>query len=170
MLTPDPRKPRSRSSLARRIIASLSTASIPPGLRTTARLASVLALPALVTACTSGARVSGTGELPIGAAIALTGNASVIGQDQRIGLELAQKHFSASNPKLKLLLEDGGSDEGTATNAFRTLIGKQVVALIGPSLSQQAFAVDPIADRAGVPVIGPSNTAKGIPQIGRAHV
>jgi branched-chain amino acid transport system substrate-binding protein len=37
---------------------------------------------------------------------------------------------------------------------------------MGPSLSQQAFAADPFAVRAKVPVIGPSNTAKGIAQIG----
>jgi branched-chain amino acid transport system substrate-binding protein len=102
----------------------------------------------------SGGSTGATAPLTIGAAIALTGNASVIGQDQRIGPELALK------------IEDGGSDEVTATNAFRSLINNQVVALIGPSLSQQAFAVDPIADRAGIPVVGPSNTAKGIPQIG----
>ncbi len=34
------------------------------------------------------------------------------------------------------------------------------------SLSQQAFGADPIADNAKVPVIGASNTAKGIPEIG----
>jgi branched-chain amino acid transport system substrate-binding protein len=113
-----------------------------------------------------GGSGGGKGPLPIGAAIALTGNASVIGQDQRIGLELAQAHFAAQGPALALTIEDGGSDEATATNAFRSLIGAGVVALIGPSLSQQAFAVDPVADRAGVPVIGPSNTAKGIPEIG----
>ena len=117
-----------------------------------------------------GSTVGGAGAsvapLRIGAAIALTGNASVIGQDQRIGLELARDHHQGSAPALELRIEDGGSDEGTATNAFRSLIRNEVVALIGPSLSQQAFAVDPIADRAGIPVIGPSNTAKGIPQIG----
>ena len=37
---------------------------------------------------------------------------------------------------------------------------------MGPSLSQQTFAAGPFAVRAKVPVIGPSNTAKGIPQIG----
>jgi branched-chain amino acid transport system substrate-binding protein len=41
-----------------------------------------------------------------------------------------------------------------------------VVGIVGPTLSQQAFSADPIANRAGVPVIAPSNTAKGIPQIG----
>jgi branched-chain amino acid transport system substrate-binding protein len=37
---------------------------------------------------------------------------------------------------------------------------------VGPTLSQQAFSASPIANNARVPVIGPSNTAKGIPQIG----
>ncbi|MGB2926395.1 MAG: ABC transporter substrate-binding protein, partial [Limnothrix sp.] len=36
----------------------------------------------------------------------------------------------------------------------------------GPTLSQQAFAADPIANRAQIPVLGPSNTAQGVPQIG----
>ncbi|WP_259720905.1 ABC transporter substrate-binding protein [Synechococcus sp. CS-1328] len=98
--------------------------------------------------------------------IALTGNSSVVGQDQRIGLELARDQFKDEEPKVRLLLEDGGSDEQTATNAFRALIHGGAVALIGPSLSQQAFAVNPLADRAGVPVVGPSNTAVGIPEIG----
>ena len=39
--------------------------------------------------------------------------------------------------------------------------------IVGPSASQQAFAADPIAERAAIPVLGPSNTAKGIPQIGK---
>ncbi|KEF42607.1 MAG: branched-chain amino acid ABC transporter substrate-binding protein [Cyanobium sp. CACIAM 14] len=131
----------------------------------------------LLSACRSGGSGAGpidaTGGVPVGAVIALTGNSSVIGQDQKIGLELAERHFAGSGAppaakgvKVKLRLEDGGSDEQTATNAFRTLINGGVAALIGPSLSQQAFAVDPIAQRAGVPVVGPSNTAVGIPQIG----
>jgi branched-chain amino acid transport system substrate-binding protein len=130
-------------------------------------------LASALVACGSSGRddkAAGTGPLPIGAAIGLTGNASVIGQDQRIGQEIArdyfQGNFQAKGPALDLKIQDGGSDEATATNAFRSLIGANVVALIGPSLSQQAFAVDPIADRADIPVVGPSNTASGIPQIG----
>ena len=90
-----------------------------------------LALAALLAACgRGGSQAPGSSAgLPIGAAIALTGNASVIGQDQRIGLELAQQHFSGQGPAVRLLLEDGGSDEATATNAFRALIAQQVLAL-----------------------------------------
>jgi branched-chain amino acid transport system substrate-binding protein len=46
------------------------------------------------------------------------------------------------------------------------MIDGGVVALIGPTLSQQAFAADPIAQRRGVPVVAPSNTALGIPELG----
>ena len=104
----------------------------------------------------------------LGAAIALTGNANLYGQDQRMGLALAQRWFEATpHPRpVQLQLEDGGSDEPGAIAAFNLLIRRGVLALIGPTLSQQAFAADPIAQRQGVPVVAPSNTAQGIPQIG----
>jgi branched-chain amino acid transport system substrate-binding protein len=106
--------------------------------------------------------------LPIGAVLALTGNANVYGQDQRLGLELAQAwaRTRAVHRPLAVELEDGGSDEASATAAFNLLIRRGVLALVGPTLSQQAFAADPIAERRGVPVVAPSNTATGIPQIG----
>ena len=38
-------------------------------------------------------------------------------------------------------------DENGAINAYQTLINQsKVVAIVGPTLSQQAFAADPIAD------------------------
>ncbi|MFM7463995.1 MAG: ABC transporter substrate-binding protein [Cyanobium sp.] len=106
--------------------------------------------------------------LPIGAVLALTGNANVYGQDQRLGLELGQtwaRTRTVGRP-LAVELEDGGSDEAFATAAFNLLIRRGVLALVGPTLSQPAFAADPIAERRGVPVVAPSNTATGIPQIG----
>jgi branched-chain amino acid transport system substrate-binding protein len=113
------------------------------------------------------------GALTLGAVIALTGNANLYGQDQRLGIELAREWFNAPQPPgaparraLTLQVEDGGSDEATAIAGFNLLINRGVLALIGPTLSQQAFAADPIAQRRGVPVVAPSNTARGIPQIG----
>lgn len=106
--------------------------------------------------------------LPIGAVLALTGNANVYGQDQRLGLQLAES-WAKTQPlqrPLAVQLQDGGSDEASATSAFNLLIRRGVLALVGPTLSQQAFAADPIAERRGVPVVAPSNTASGIPQIG----
>ena len=110
------------------------------------------------------------GGVPVGAVLALTGNANVYGQDQKIGLELALQHRNGAggingNP-LKLALEDSGSDEPGANAAFTLQINRGVLALVGPTLSQQAFSADPIAQRRGVPVVAPSNTATGIPEIG----
>ena len=131
------------------------------------RRRSLLALAgtALVLLTSSCARPRSDG-LKLGAGLALSGNASLLGQDARIGLELAQQHYGALDPKLQLVLEDTGSDESGATLAFRRLINADVVAIIGPSLSQQGFAVFPMADRAGVPALGVSTTAEGIPQVG----
>lgn len=115
------------------------------------------------------ARPLGGGPLALGAAIALTGNANLYGQDQRMGLTLAERWAQeAGTPArpVRLQLEDGASDEPSAIAAFNLLIRQGVIALIGPTLSQQAFAADPIAQRQGVPVVAPSNTAKGIPEIG----
>jgi len=123
---------------------------------------------ALAIAGLSGCSSRPSDVLEVGGAIALSGNASLLGQDARTGLELAQQHFNQQQqPTLKLVLEDTGSDETSATLAFRRLINANVVSILGPSLSQQGFAVMPMADRAGIPVIGISTTAPGIPEIGR---
>ncbi len=67
-----------------------------------------------------------------------------------------------SGRPIKLLFQDGGSDEPTAINAFQNLINvAKVVEIMGRSLSQQAFAADPFAVRAKVPVIGPSQHPQG---------
>ena len=112
--------------------------------------------------------LSPTAPLKLGAALALTGNANLYGQDQRMGISLARQWFQPKPQprRVDFQLEDGASDEASAIAAFNLLIRRCVVALIGPTLSQQAFAADPIAQRQGVPVVAASNTASGIPQIG----
>ena len=112
-----------------------------------------------------------TNSIPIGIAVALTSNISLLGQDQADGAKIAEKYFNdrggINGTPIKVILEDTGGDEAGAINAFQTLINQnKVVSIVGPTLSQQAFSADPIAERAKVPVLGPSNTAKGIPQIG----
>ncbi|HET9241315.1 MAG TPA: ABC transporter substrate-binding protein [Oligoflexus sp.] len=110
------------------------------------------------------------GPLPIGVAVSQTSNVALLGQEQVIGVRLAEEYFNSKGgvggTKIQILLEDSAADEASTINAFNALLRKNVLAIIGPTLSQQAFAADPLADKAKVPVIGPSNTAKGIPQIG----
>jgi branched-chain amino acid transport system substrate-binding protein len=108
----------------------------------------------------------------IGVAVAQTSNVALLGQEQVIGAQIAEEFFNArggvNGRPIRLAFADTGGDEAGAINAFQTLINREnVVGILGPTLSQQAFAADPIADQAGVPIIAPSNTARGIPQIGR---
>jgi branched-chain amino acid transport system substrate-binding protein len=122
-----------------------------------------LALPAL--AGPAGA------PIPIGIAVAQTTNVALFGEEQVNGAKVAEKILNekggVNGTPIKLSFQDTGGDEAGAINAFQNLISRdQVVAIIGPTLSQQAFAANPIANQAKVPVVGPSNTAKGIAQIG----
>lgn len=110
--------------------------------------------------------------IPIGIAVAQTSNVALLGQEQVTGAKIAEKFFNdkggVNGTPIKLVFQDTAGDEQGAINAFNTLITQdKVVGIIGPTLSQQAFAADPIAERAKVPVLAPSNTAKNIPQIGK---
>ncbi|MEH1905715.1 MAG: ABC transporter substrate-binding protein [Nostoc sp.] len=109
--------------------------------------------------------------IPIGIAVAQTSNVALLGQEQVAGAKLAEKYFNSkggvNGTPIKLVFQDTSGDEAGAINAFQTLINKdKVIGIVGPTLSQQAFSADPIAERAKIPIIGPSNTAKNIPEIG----
>ena len=109
--------------------------------------------------------------IPIGIGVAQTSNVALFGQEQVSGAKIAEKLFNAAGGvngvPIKLAFQDTGGDEAGTINAFQNLINHdKVVAIVGPTLSQQAFSADPIANQAKVTVVAPSNTAQGIPQIG----
>lgn len=148
-----------------------------PAARTTALFFTFV----LLTACggantgtnttTNTSTTTASTAIPIGIAFAQTSNVALLGQEGVAGAKIAQKYFNdkggINGTPIKLIFQDTGGDEAGAINAFQTLINQnKVVGIVGPTLSQQAFSADPIAERAKVPVIGASNTAKGIPQIG----
>jgi branched-chain amino acid transport system substrate-binding protein len=121
----------------------------------------------LLTACSS----ANTSAISIGIAFAQTSNVALLGQEQVAGAKIAEKYFNdrggINGTPIKLVFQDTSGDEAGAINAFQTLINKnKVVGIVGPTLSQQAFSSDPVAERAKVPVVAASNTAKGIPEIG----
>ena len=136
----------------------------------------------LVVACTqsnkpvatsnnNSSNTSAATSIPIGIAVAQTSNVALLGQEQVTGAKIAEQYFNqkggVNGTPIKLVFQDTAGDEQGTINAFNTLITQdKVVGIVGPTLSQQAFSADPIAERAKVPVLGPSNTAKGIPQIG----
>lgn len=107
----------------------------------------------------------------IGIGVAQTSNVALLGQEEVVGAQIAEAFFNerggVNGRPIKLVFQDTGGDEQGAINAFQALIDAGVVGIVGPTLSQQAKAADPRAEAAGVPVLAPSNTAKGIPQLGR---
>ncbi len=136
-------------------LIACNSASTPIGDRTAAPNTNVLSASAI----------------PIGAAFSQTSNYALLAQESVIGAKIAEQYFNKkggiNGTPIKLVFQDTGGDEAGAINAFQTLINQdKVVGIVGPSASQQAFSANPIAERAKVPVIGASNTAKGIPQIG----
>ena len=119
----------------------------------------------------TAANTDTSGAIRIGIAVAQTSNVALLGQEQVAGAKIAEKYFNdkggINGTPIKLVFQDTSGDEAGAINAFQSLINKdKVIGIVGPTLSQQAFSADPVAERAKVPVIGPSNTAKNIPEIG----
>src|SRR5262245_29549537 len=136
----------------------------------------ILALTLTLGACapatgTSGAQAGLSGEIPIGAVWSLTGGAAVYGPSQQKAAELAVSELNTrnflGNAKIKLITEDDRSTKEGAQAAFEKLINQdKVVALFGPTLSANALAADPIAQEKKVVVMGVSNTANGITEMG----
>lgn len=108
-----------------------------------------------------------TGVIKIGAAQALTGPLEAQGQSIQAGINLAVAQVNQSGllgqGQLEVVWEDTAGSAEQAKTAFEKLISQDnVVAILGPTLSYEAMAADPVAQAAGVPVIGSSNIAEGL--------
>jgi branched-chain amino acid transport system substrate-binding protein len=109
--------------------------------------------------------------IKIGAVESLTGDNASYGIPIRKGIELAVAEINASamlgKSKIVLTVMDDKADKQEGISVFTKLINEEKVsAIIGPTLSSTAFAADPIAQKAGVPVLGTSTTALGITAMG----
>lgn len=107
------------------------------------------------------------GEVSVGVVFSQTGGAAQYGATQLNGAKLAEQQINESGylgaATFVVVDEDGGSERETAIAAMTKLVEEDgVVAVIGPTLSSQAFAADPVAAEQGIPVMGVSNTANGI--------
>ncbi len=130
---------------------------------------------ALVAALGGAAGFVSAAPLPasikIGVVETLTGDNSAYGISIRKGIELAAEEINASkllgNSRLVLVVADDKADKQEGISVFNKLINEDnVSAIVGPTLSGTAFAADPIAQKAGVPVLGTSTTAVGITAMG----
>ena len=111
------------------------------------------------------------GEIKIGVAEALTGNAAQYGVPIRKGFELALGEINGAGGihgnKIELIIEDEQGKKEEAINVFKKLIFQdKTLMLFGPTLSNSAQASDPVAQAAKIVVFGTSNTADGITSIG----
>lgn len=112
-----------------------------------------------------------TGPILVGAAYALSGPLATYGQSIQNGINLAVQEVNDSrylgDGTLEIIWEDTAGLDNQAVSVYEKLINQDgVVAILGPTLSAAAFAADPVAQAAGVPVIGSSNIAPGITNIG----
>lgn len=108
----------------------------------------------------------------IGAIEALSGPAAKYGVMIKNGFQLAEGEINAKGGvlggrKLDIIYEDSAGQKEQAITATKTLIARDhVVALLGPTLSNEMFAAGPVANGRGLPIIGTSTTANGITDIG----
>ncbi|WP_109474718.1 ABC transporter substrate-binding protein [Ornithinimicrobium cavernae] len=106
-------------------------------------------------------------EVPVGAALSLTGAAASYGESQQNGLKLAAEHLNEKEGvTYALTVEDDQTDPKQGISLFETFAGDGTSVIIGPTLSNTAFQAQPIAQDEGVPVLAISNTAAGITEQG----
>jgi branched-chain amino acid transport system substrate-binding protein len=105
----------------------------------------------------------------IGVISIITGQGAAYGEAITNGIKLARDEVNAKGEVLiDLKVEDSSGKQEQALAAVQKLINSEkVVAIIGPTLSNEMFAAGPEANASGVPILGTSTTAKGIPQIGK---
>ena len=142
----------------------------------------LLLLSLLATACAAAnptaaptapaAAASLPAVITIGAVHDLSGATANYGAAIQKGINLAVKQmndqkFLGEGHVVKVVFEDAAGDPKQAIAAYEKLTAnKDIVAILGPTLSTEAKSADPIAQQAKVPVIASSNTVDGIVEIG----
>jgi len=108
----------------------------------------------------------------IGAALSMTGPAAAYGANQKTGIQAAVDEINKSgmlkDVVLEAVIEDDASTKEQGLAVFqRFLTRDRVSAIVGPTLSNTAYATNPLAQQGKLPVVAVSNTApKGITDVG----
>jgi branched-chain amino acid transport system substrate-binding protein len=128
----------------------------------------VVGLAALASGPASGQAAT---SVTIGAIIDLTGSAGIYGASLRDGMQLAADQINAAGGidghPVSLQVADGTTTTSKVMRLYQRFIADgRVPVLIAPTLSQEAFSADPLAQAAGLPVVGPITAAPGITAIG----
>ena len=110
----------------------------------------------------------GTINAKVGVISYLTGPGAAYGEAITNGFKLAQEEINKEGKlNIELVIEDSAGKQEQALSAAQKLMSDdEIVALLGPTLSTEMNVVGPEADLNGIPIMGTSTTAVGIPQIG----
>jgi ABC-type branched-chain amino acid transport systems, periplasmic component len=133
------------------------------------RLVCWLVAALLVAACGSSGGGGGTGSsysgktIKLGAILSITGAGSVYGPQSWNGMALAVKQINSSGgvngAQIALTKNDDASDKAQSTQLAQTLIQQeQDLALLGPTLSNSAVGVHPLAESLKTPILAVSTT------------
>jgi branched-chain amino acid transport system substrate-binding protein len=135
------------------------------------RFAAWLVATFLVAACgSSGGGGGGSSSnsysgktIQLGAILSITGAGGVYGPQSRDGMMLAVDQINQSGgvngAQINLTVQDDTSDKPTSAAKAQTLIQQNnVLALLGPTLSNSAVGVHPLAESLKVPILAVSTT------------
>jgi len=135
-------------------------------------LISFVAAALVVAACgsTSGGNTTNTyagKTIKLGAVLSISGIAGIYGPGSRDGMQLAVKQINATGgvngAKIDLSVKDDQSDKAISQQVAQSLIQQdQVLALLGPTLSNSALAVHPLAESLKTPILAVSTTGTHI--------
>ncbi|MCM3568492.1 ABC transporter substrate-binding protein [Neobacillus mesonae] len=98
----------------------------------------------------------------------MSGPGAAYGEAITNGFKLAQKEINEKGDvHIELAIEDSAGKQEQAMSAAQKLMSDDgITAILGPTLSTEMNVVAPEADMNGIPIMGTSTTAEGIPQIG----
>ena len=119
-----------------------------------------------LSACDSSSSNQQPSQITIGLAAPLTGTSSRAGQDMRTATEmavaLANEDLEEGAPTFRLAVEDTRSTTEGTEEAFRNLISKGVVFVVGPYSSSNTNHIIPLIDETRVVTIAPASAAQGL--------
>src|SRR5712664_2367472 len=134
------------------------------------RLVSLLVAAVIAGACGSSGGGGGTTgnaysgkTIKLGAILSITGAGGVYGPQSRDGMMLAVNQINNSGgvngAKIDLIVKDDASDKAQSAQVAQTMIQSDLdMALLGPTLSNSAMAVHPLAESLKTPILAVSTT------------
>ncbi|GKQ49364.1 ABC transporter substrate-binding protein [Bradyrhizobium sp. Ce-3] len=130
---------------------------------------SITCMTLALLACGALLQPSRAGEpgepIRVGAVLPFSGGVELYGQQAKLGLDLAAKDINATGGILgrpvEIIYADDKTRPQAAADAMRSLLDKQVLAVVGPITSQNLNALVPLAESSKTPLLYATNYEGG---------